>query len=570
MDNKNPININNLKKNKNKNIYIYILFVFVVFLVCLYIFNKTTLNSPNASTSKSFNIAKTYFTSITIFISIFAGAALIALLLSYSKISSKDSLNDNTVRSLIYRYILNAGIFILIMTVIGFLLYYIFKLYGNIQSKHSLLSLFINLFIVVVFLSLVYRFFDIGSYLKNSPFFQLIYNVIMYVPCLLIYLIETPVHYLIPSSITKDANSSMKDMFNNEYSKTNIGSFLLLLIMIILLFIYLFFPFLTEKIQLQGGKQITNQTIYTNKQADLFTLQQLTNMTTPDYQYGLSFWLYIDSEPPSTSNLYLSNGSVVNFAETPNILYNGTNNSLIFMQKYSRPFTDFSNIDMSTFLNSKGFNISTNPNEINTLNRSNTRTAKEGKNYMRDASNNIIHFDKNGNREIFRLENIQLQKWNHIALNLYNGTMDIFYNGQLVKSQPGVVPWIDVTSLLTIGSDNGISGGICNMTFFNKPLNYSQIYYLYELFKNKTPPITYSNFNKTVVFVPSNNNNNTNKKSYTNYGSDTNTTILTQSPAIMPDNTSNNKTKTAQNTGNIPTPYVMAPPFFTRLFNSIT
>jgi hypothetical protein len=61
---------------------------------------------------------------------------------------------------------------------------------------------------------------------------MLIYNVIMYVPCLLIYLIETPVHYLIPSSITKDANSSMKDMFNNEYSKTNIGSFLLLLIMI--------------------------------------------------------------------------------------------------------------------------------------------------------------------------------------------------------------------------------------------------------------------------------------------------------------------------------------------------
>jgi hypothetical protein len=380
----------------------------------------------------------------------------------------------------------------------------------------------------------------------------------MYVPCLLIYLIETPIHYLIPSSITKNANSSVKDAFNNEYSKTNVGSFVLLLIMVLLLLFYLFFPYLTENIQLQGGKQITNQTIYTNKQSDLFTMQQLTNMTTPDYQYGLSFWLYIDSEPPSTSNLYLSNGSVLNFAETPNILYNGTKNTLIFMQKHTRPYADASNIDMNEFLYNRG------------LHGSNRPTTKKGSSsYMRDASNNIIHFDKNAEKEIFRLENIQLQKWNHIALNLYNGTMDIFYNGQLVKSQPGVVPWIDVSSFLTIGSNNGISGGVCNMTFFNKPLTYTQIYYLYELFKNKTPPITYSNFNKTIVFNPSKNPSN-NKKTYTNYGSDTNTTILTQSPAIMPTTNTQTTTKTSQNNGNIPTPYVMAPSFLTRVFQSLS
>jgi hypothetical protein len=147
--------------------------------------------------------------------------------------------------------------------------------------------------------------------------------------------------------------------------------------------------------------------------------------------------------------------------------------------------------------------------------------------------------------------------------------MDIFYNGQLVKSQPGVVPWIDVSSFLTIGSNNGISGGVCNMTFFNKPLTYTQIYYLYELFKNKTPPITYSNFNKTVVFIPSNKQP-TNKKTYTQYGSDTNTTILTQSPALMPSTTPQTTTTTTQNNSNIPTPYVMAPPFFTRMFQSLS
>jgi len=545
MNNNNKLYINNLSNvintPKTQKIYIFILFIFVILLICLFVFNP-------------FNIATTYFTIIT-FISIFVGASLITILLTYGKISSNNSLNNNTVRSLIYRYILNAGIFILIMGGLGVLLYYIFKLYGNIQSKHSILALFINLFIVVVFLSLIYRFFDIGTYLKNSPFFQLIYNVIMYIPCLFIYLIETPIHYLIPSSITKNANLSVKDAFNNEYTKTNIGSIVLLIIMILLLLIYMFFPYLTEIIQLQGGKQITNQTIYTNKQADLFTLQQLTNMTTPDYQYGLSFWLYIDSEPPSTSNLYLSNGSVLNFAESPNILYNGVKNTLIFMQKHTREYVDASNVDINEFLYNRG------------LKGSNRPVTSKVSSYMRDASNNIIHFDKNANKEIFRLENIQLQKWNHIALNLYNGTMDIFYNGQLVKSQPGVVPWIDVSSFLTIGSNNGISGGVCNMTFFDKPLTYTQIYYLYELFKNKTPPITHSNFNKTVVFIP--NKTPSNKKTYTQYGSDSNTTILTQSPAIMPSTTPETTTQKPENNGNIPTPYVMAPSFLTRLFNPL-
>uniref|UniRef100_A0A6C0E830 Uncharacterized protein n=1 Tax=viral metagenome TaxID=1070528 RepID=A0A6C0E830_9ZZZZ len=446
------------------------------------------------------------------------------------------------------------------MAGLGVLLHYIFKLYGNINSKNSILALFINLFIVIVFLSLVYRFFDIGTYLKNSPLFKLLYNVVMYLPCLLIYLIETPIHYLVPSSITKNMKSSIKDAYSNEYNKTNIGSVILLIIMIILLLIYAFFPYLTEKIQLQGGKQITNQTIYTNVQADLFSLQQLTNMNTPDYQYGLSFWLYIDSEPPSTNNLYLKNGSVLNFAETPNILYNGVENTLIFMQKHTREFVDASNVDVdiNEYLYNRGLTVS---------NRINQETSTKKNNYMRDASNNIIYLDKNANKEIFRLENIQLQKWNHIALNLYNGTMDIFYNGQLVKSQPGVVPWIDVSSFLTIGSNNGISGGVCNMTFFNKPLTYNQVYYLYELFKNKTPPITYSNFNKTVVFVPNNTPNNTN--TYTQYGSVTNTNNLTQSPALMP-STETNTPPTTKNNGNIPTPYVMAPSFITKIFNVLS
>lgn len=547
MDNKKSINtnsitntitnINNITNNVTTNVtnkvknnkYIFILFFFLLLMICLFIFNP-------------FHRIKKYYSFMT-FISIFAGACLIAILLTYNKILSKESLNKNTVRSLIYEYLLSAVCFILIITILCLLLFLIFKAYNITQSQNSLITLFINLFIVVVFLSILYRFFDIGKFVRNSSFLRLIYNVIMYLPCLLIYLIETPINYLIPISKINPTNKSVKDILNNEYNKTNTGTFVLIIIMILLLIIVTFYPVIAQKIQLQGGKQIVNQTIYTDRYASLFTIKQLTNMSTPDYQYGLSFWLYIDSEPPNTSSLYLTNGSVLNFAELPNILYNGTNNSLIFTQKYtSGLYIDASNGEVDISMNEYGF-YNDNKYDHNRL--------------YNDISNNVIQLNNTSTKEFFRIENVKLQKWNHIALNLYNGTMDIFYNGQLIKSQPGVVPYINMSDTLSIGSNNGISGGVCNVTFFDKPLKYTQVYYLYELFKNKSPPITYKNNNKTIVFIPSNTTVSTNSKKYTLYGSDTNTTILTQSSAIMDVSSNITETPSTQYT-NDPTPFIMA------------
>jgi hypothetical protein len=431
-----------------------------------------------------------------------------------------------------------------------------FKAYGKIQSQNSIVTFFINLFIVVVFLSILYRFFDIGKYLKNSPFLRLIYNVIMYLPCLLIYLIETPINLLIPTNRINTTNRSVRDIFNNEYSRTDIGTVILFFIIIVLLLIVVFYPYVSQKIQLQGGKQIVNQTIYTNTEASLFTIKQLTNMSTPDYQYGLSFWLYIDSEPPNTSSLYLTNGSVLNFADLPNILYNGTDNSLIFTQKYTTgSYVDESNKEIDFSMNEYAFHNSKNSDYNQTY---------------KDISNNIVQLNKMSHKEFFRLKNVKLQKWNHIVLNLYNGTMDIFYNGELVKSQPSVVPYINMSDTLSIGSNNGISGGVCNVTFFDKPLKYTQVYYLYELFKNKSPPVIYKNIDKTIVFTPSNPITPA-SKSYTAYGSETNTTILTQSPAIMSLDASSNSTQTSTSTQytNTPTPYVMAPTTFKNIVNSL-
>jgi hypothetical protein len=80
-----------------------------------------------------------------------------------------------------------------------------------------------------------------------------------------------------------------------------------------------------------------------------------------------------------------------------------------------------------------------------------------------------------------------LQKWNHIVLNYNNGIFDIFYNGQLMKTNQ-VVP-LNIHESITIGSDKGVRGKMSNIAFFPTSITKKQVVQLYDAFKNKNPPI---------------------------------------------------------------------------------
>jgi hypothetical protein len=300
----------------------------------------------------------------------------------------------------------------------------------NLSGGTSITRFVLNLILVAIVLGLIYKTMivrlPVANKSKNS-FFELILNLIFYIPCLF-----------------NGGFDFAGKHIAGEYQATTKGSILMLIVIIGLMLLYFKTPSVFNKIYLQGGDQLVNKPVYTDTQYALGTYEQLNGSDNFDYQYAISFWLFLDSAPPNTNDSYSRYTSLLNFGNKPNVLYRGeTNTLLITMQQ----------------------------KDLNKVNKS-----------------NLIDFDEDGNRIIYKNPNMLLQKWNNIIINYNGGVLDIFLNGDLVKSSVGVVPYYTLDNL-TIGQDNGIKGGICNVTYFKRALTSPNIYYLYNMVKDRNPPV---------------------------------------------------------------------------------
>ena len=321
----------------------------------------------------------------------------------------------------------------------GLLIYWITYNIESLSSKSSIVSFILNLLLVIILLALVYRTINVqlpvGNSKKNA-FFSLIGSTILYIPCLVSGIFDLLGKFAV-----------------GQYNATNAGSFMMLFFAIILVVLYYYTPKVLNLVSTQGGKLLVNKPVYTDTLYNLASYQELTGTDNFDYQYAISCWIFIDAMPPNTNPNYNKYTSLLNFGDKPHILYNGNKNTLMITMQQKE-------LDKNT-------------------------------------KNNILDFDKEGNRIIYKNSNVLLQRWNNIIINYNGGTLDIFLNGELVKSSIEVVPYYTYENL-TIGENDGIKGGICNVVYFRRALNSSNIYYIYNTVKNKTPP-SLDDSNVTIV-----------------------------------------------------------------------
>jgi len=88
---------------------------------------------------------------------------------------------------------------------------------------------------------------------------------------------------------------------------------------------------------------------------------------------------------------------------------------------------------------------------------------------------------------IYETKDILFQKWNNIVINYDRGTMDVFINGVLVGSKPGIAPYMTFESI-KVGSSNGLNGGISNVMYYKDNLTRGYIETMYQALKGKDEP----------------------------------------------------------------------------------
>lgn len=376
-------------------------------------------------------------------VSTFSMALLLSIVILWSILLGSNLFSDvinkniiSTDSNIIKRSMLVLLWIIILSLVIFWLVYNI----DNLTNGIGIFKFILNFLLILIIFGLIYKTINVKLPLgntKKNAFFILITNILLYIPCLV-----------------SDFFDWIGKFIAGEYNASEAGTFMMLIISICLLVIYFALPSVFNRFYLQGGKQLVNKPIYTDTQ---YTLGSYINLNDGNedfnYQYSLSCWVFIDSVAPNTNPNYNKYTSLLNFGNKPNVLYNGKTHTLMITM--------------------------------------------EQKNLKDQTKNKLIDFDENGNRIIYTNNNFLLQKWNNIIINYNGGTMDIFLNGELVKSSIEVVPYYTYDNLV-IGENDGIKGGICNIVYFRRALNSPEIYLLYNLVKNNTPPVL-TNSNETIM-----------------------------------------------------------------------
>jgi hypothetical protein len=324
------------------------------------------------------------------------------------------------------------------------------------SKSNSWGHLIFNFILFSAMLGIIYKLANAGGFLDKNPYYRLILNTLLYIPCIFTTIISP--------------------LFNKSETPPNPFEIKMLILSLVLLvgyflLVFLIKPYIQKVYLKQGGKQLINQPVSTDVLTNVSSYQLLSGNDKLNYQYAISFWFYLDAFSTSNSTKM---AQILSYGENPSINYSSANNTLYIM--VNQPDTSLIEKTINnTAINNNAINNAIHNKTINDIEL--VKTMPFGK-----------EIDANGNRIIYTHPDVKLQKWNHIVLNYSGGTLDIFYNGMLVKSAIEVVPYIKF-NMLTIGSNNGVSGNVANLMYFKTPLDILKINTLYVSLKNNNPPI---------------------------------------------------------------------------------
>ena len=424
-----------------------------------------------------------------IFFTLFVGIVMVIMITLYQTflanppLGKANALND-TPGPLPF---IMKGLYVLTSIGISFgLIYGALKMMGvfnqDASNPETWGHIIFNLVLFSAMLSVIYKLANAGGFLDKNPYYRLVLNTLLYIPCLLVTIMNY-ISQLLGFSKTPGSAFTPPNSFE---LKILTGS--LVLLGGYFLWIFLGKHFVQSVYLKQGGQQLINQPVPTDVLTNVSSYQNLSGSDKFNYQYAMSFWVYLDAFPPSTNASYGKVVPILSYGENPTIKYSSENNTLYITVKQK---TDTNSI--VDFVKEKEVEI--NPETIDKWKNVQDKIDDTIEKVKSMPFGNEI--DADGHRIIYKHSDVKLQKWNHILLNYNGGTLDVFYNGKLVKSAIEVVPYMKL-DMLTVGIENGVSGNIANLMYFKHPLDYLTVNTLYNSLRTENPPVIPNNNEKLI------------------------------------------------------------------------
>lgn len=312
--------------------------------------------------------------------------------------------------------------------------------------------------IVVIFLSILFNIFSNYLMLINGvP--GIIIQFIFYIPCLF---------------------NDFVEFFKNQYNITSNTVFLLFILEILFLIVYFYAFHFINKIILTNGVLLLNNPVFLDTGKHHIAMENtlyFKDKKTPtndydDYRlknYGLSMWIYVNSEIPSKSYTSSSSQSYTSSSNETTLFHFGHDDGTLHHVKPEITFDKFEQCFIFYF----------------TTYTTATKDENSHKIYVKNQ------FNMNPKKPHLY---IPTQKWNHFFFNYENNKADLYINGNLERTfiYNNNIPSYNSNDIVSIGDDgDSLNGGaICNVVFFKKNLSKKQIANMYNIAKVKNPPIS--------------------------------------------------------------------------------
>jgi hypothetical protein len=183
------------------------------------------------------------------------------------------------------------------------------------------------------------------------------------------------------------------------------------------------------------------------------------------YHYAISGWFLLNNSV-STKNQDLE---IFNFGYTPKMTYNPYSNELKLTS---------ATVNMETG-NSEVTEVYNSRKQYKALTKASS--AADGS-AQRKAKFQMLTEDDEIDADI------PLQRWNYFVVNYDGKTMDLFLNNKLINRSEFIMPDIQLKPI-TVGTENGLNGNMCNFAFHKYPLTKEQIRWTYTMLKSQNPPM---------------------------------------------------------------------------------